>query len=533
MRTNEWLTFNILTLSSSDCLAKARELFQEKFDSKDNQRLRSRDQSKHSQLIGDVAYLLSLLAAAEGHSFKALYFARQCVKGYQKSWALIERGISKGKKPMYGGRKEEENDVLVDSISELSISESQAVETTTVLQKLPPPSAFWSIVPRLSRGFTNLSLRFAHHGLLPEVRYYLNQAQRISNSVCAPALIGQHSALLGQFLVRGGESSEGSPLLQQAETLLSVIPRGCDYVSLQLFYANDYARHKQYEASRSSLDAAEVTIGNLMKKAFLDSLIHKQSAAENLNLRLSTLTLKDTVTKPTSKARNVPSKKKIGRKLNGRGDIMVSPAGILPDVEAVALQILRSELLQERASTALQQGDPGLAGRMLNEVLSCSYAQHDVVSQALLSSRMQYGQRLEQLVADPVLCVVPESTISHPSIKVCGDSQRQNNAHALPEKANAGPAKPQRRMAPAKKARPRSPSLCDTEMDLLRLAQNELSDVSKLARKLSSTKTIHEITDMFGRILLMLSATSPSTSKRPSSPAFVVYTLGTSTSGKS
>lgn len=523
---------DLLTLTSSDYLDKARELFEEDVTSVQNQRLRSRDQSERHQLLGDAAYLLSLLAAAEGRSPKALYFARLCVKSYQRAWAITERSQSKTNATACAGGHDVENDMIVDSLSELSISELGTVETMTKPPSPPPlcAVAYWSIVPRLSRGFTHLSFLFAYHGLLPEVRYYLSQAQRIAKTVHAPALIGQHSALLGQYIIRGGDVDEGSQLLQQAESLLSGIPRGRDYASLQLFFASHYARHGQWQAGHSALDLAEATVQKLMKKAFMDALIHKQTTLEDLDLQLRTLTLKETKTaaKPKPKARNTATRKNLVTKPGSHEDITVSSIDDISAIEVIALKRIKGEVPFGRALTALDKGDLESASLLLSEAQSYPCDQRGTVAQALLSSRIRYGQKLEQLVADPVFCVVPESTISHPSTRVGDDrQQRHSTSQAALKTASADPLKDQRGKASANKRRPRSPSLCRTETGVLRLAQNELSEVVKLAKKVSSTETLHQITDALGKILLLLSATSSSASKCSISPAFVVYTLGT------
>jgi len=523
---------DMLTSSSRDHLDKARKLFQEDVTSVDNQRLRSKDQSERFQMMGDAAYLLSLLAATEGHSAKALYLARLCVKSYQKAWAIMER--KKQSKPVTARapRTEVGYDSTVDCLSEVAISGCATVEAMT--EPHSPQSscgaAFWSIVPRLSRGSIQLSSLFAHHGLLPEARYSLDQAQRIANTVHARALIGQHSALLGQYIVRGGEVKEGLQLLQQAESLLSGIPRGCVYASLQLSFASHYTRQKQWQAGHAALDAAETTLEKLMQKGFVDTLIHKQTTLEDLDLQLSTLTLKETkiASKPKTKPRTTAMRKNSMKKPAVHEVVTVSSVEEIPTVEVIALQRIKGEVLLGRTSTALEKGDLESASLLLDESPSNPSDERGIVSQALLSSRLRYSQKLEQLVADPVFCVIPESTISHPSIRVGGDRKQQQVPSQAPMKTlSAAPVKTQRGRTPASKRRPRSPSLCKTETDVLHLARNELTEIVKLARKVSSTETLHKITDALGKILLLLSATSSSASKTAVSPAFVVYALGT------
>ncbi len=521
----------MLISTSRDHLDQARELFQEDATSVDNQRLRSKDQSERSQLMGDAAYLLSLLASAEGHSPKALYLARLCVKSYQRAWAIMERKSQMKDVAAQAARNEAGDDAIVESLSGLVISDCATVET--IIEPHSPSSpcgaAFWGIVPRLSRGFIHLSSIFAHHGLLPEARYSLDQVQRIVSKVHAQALDGQHSALLGQYMIRGSQSEEGLQCLRQAESMLSGIPRGADYATLQISFASHYAKQKQWQAGQSALDVAETTVKKLMKKSFMDTLIHAQTILENLDLQLSTLTFKEIkrVPKPKPNPRITAVRKDSMTKQSVSEDITVSSADEIPGIEVLALKRIKGEVLLGRASAALDKGDLELAGLLLTESPSTPCDERGIVSQALLTSRIRYGQKLEQLVADPVFCVIPESTIAHPSIRAGGDrKQLQITPHAPLKTLRGASVRSQRGKTSAYNRNSRSPSLCKGEPDILHLAQRELCEVVMLARKISSTKTLHKITDALGKIYLLLSATS-SASKAPLHPAFVVYTLGT------
>lgn len=523
-----------LTFRSSEFLEKGRALLSQEISEVDSQRLRSKDQSERSRSVGDAAFLLSTLAAAEGQSPKALYLARLCVKGYQRAWAILERSKVSKDATARKAKSEVQSDTAADSASELSMSECGLVGSSIVSHSVPPSygAAFWSMVPKLSKGLTHLSVLLSRHGLLPEARYYLQEAQRIATKVQADGLIGRQSALLGLYATHGGDINGGKRLLQQAEKLLSVGPRGREHVLLQLSLANHYATQGNLQDGHSALDTAESIIEHMTKKAFIDRLIHKQPTMGDLDLQLRALTLKETkkATKPGITIRKTVAGKNASTRLtkpNLQQDIAVTSIDEIPAIEIIDLKRIRGEAQCERTSIALESGDLESAELLLNEAASYPCDQRGKVSRAVLSSRILYNQKLEQLVADPVYCVIPESTISHPSIRVNGDRrQLQSSSQSQAKTGSAAPTRKQRGKPAEPRTRPTSPSACEIETDVLRFAQDELTEVSKLATRLSSTKTVHDIADVLGKILLLLSVTSPA-SKRQVAAAFVVYTLGT------
>ena len=498
----------MLTPTSKESLNKAGEIFGESQNSPKGGRSRSRDWSERSQLTADACHIHSSLAVAEGLPSEALFHARLSVKNCHRAWAILEHSL-RTDTIARNGIGESPKDSVVEAMSGLSIAEAPPAEDISTPYSALQAAAFWTLVPRLFRSLTHISLLFAHHGLIQEARYYLEQSQKVAEAVRAPSLIGQCTALLGQQLIRSGRVDDGSVMLRQAETVLSGLPRDRNSAMLQLFLAAHHAERGEFQAGETAFAIAEKTIQNLMTKSYVDSLIYKLPIVEPLDMQMSGLTLEE------PKMTRQPPKKQ-GRAILKTTTVKPPEpqkpsgpaAGEVPGIEVIALSRTRSEILRGRIASSIRAGRLDVAASLLEAVATHHYVQQDVVPQALVTSQMHLCQGLERLINDPVYCVLPESSISCPSIRTTTARRRPSTAKLPQTGTDTTSSRDKRNKVVAKKPRPRSPSLVKAEADFLRLAQEGMNSVFSLARRVSSTATIHQITDVLARVLIMRSATS-------------------------
>lgn len=484
--------------------------------------------SEQSQLIADACYLHSLLAQAEGGTSKALFYARLSVKNCNQAWTILERSQGSSSRTVRKAVPETNETALLESMSDLSISEDQVTENTATPYSSLHTPPFWSLIPRLCRQNIHVSSLFAHHGLLPEARYYLGQAMKVAEAVHAPCFIGQCLGLTGDLLIRQGEPIEGGSLLRQAEDLLSGMPHDQIFAMVQSTLAAYFIKCGESQAGEIALTKAEKTLQQLTSSSFLDSLVHKNPRTEDLDVHMQLLTLEKSVPvrqHPTKQARSV-AKTPTSTSMT-RPKTSTASAEYLPAIDAIALNHRKGGLLRHRISAVMYGGQIDRAVLLLEDAAAYPCNQKDVVIQALLMSQIRLRQGLGQLVSDPVFCVLRESTISCPSIRPSGDSRRgQSVPQEIKTRTKATPSISQRSKGPVKKMRPRSPSMSKPEVDFLCLAHSSMKDILKLAQQVSSVTTLHEITDVLGRILVMLSATSSSASRNPGSANVLAYVLG-------
>ena len=507
---------------------QARELFDAGAYTEKPGKWRSKDWSDLSQTIAEAYHVHSLLAAAEGQSSTALFLARLCVKNCHRSWAILERSQSRIDGAIRNGPIESENDPLVDGMSELSISASTG--NTSTPHSMLSGVAFWTLVPRIVRSFNHLSLLFSYHGHYPEVRYYLQQGQRIAKAVEAASLDSQITALLGNYSIRSGGVDEGVLQVQQAEDLIFGLPRDRHYASLQLFLATHYAKQGEWKAGNCAIEVAETTIQNLVAKRFVDTLINTRSAAATLEIDISALTLQEAnPVRPLQSRQRQPISKKPKSKPVSQRDSSKAPSSEAHDVDVLVLRRLRGDLNRWRVNAKMSEGSLEAAASLLYDTYAGLCDQQDPVPQALLASRIRFRQGLEHFTSDPVFCVIPESSISCPAIRTCnGDSQdKQNKSSSSPKSRNVTSSKAATAKASTRKNRSRSLSLGKDQMKLLRLAQDQISGVFGLAMT-SSTAIMHEISDVLGKILMVLSTVSSANSRTPVSPGVLSYFLGES-----
>lgn len=509
---------------------RAQEVFGSILRSEKSEKMRSKEWSDLSQITADAYYVHSSLAAVEGQLSKALFFARLCVKNCHQSWRIIERSQNRIDEATRKGPIGSENDPLVDGMSELSISAS--TEVTSTRHSILSGIAFWSLVPRLVRGLVHLSLLVSYNGLYSEVRYYLQEGQEVAKAVEAASLSSQTTALLGSYSIRSGAVSEGVLLVQQAENLVSGLPRDRSYASLQLVLATHYTRQGELRAAECAISIAESTIQTLMANSFIDNLVQRRSRTPTLEVDLSALTIQEARPARTNQSRQRQTNpKKLQSKSVTERDASTLSSEEAPAIEVFALQQMKDGMIRERIYAKISAGALDAAASLLNETIAHSRDQQDLVLQALLTSQVRFRQGLEHFVSDPVLCVIPESILSCPAINVCiSDVQdKQSRLSSPPKSKSHTSSRSATGKALAKKVKPRSPSLAKDQVKFLRLAQDEITKVFRLATTSSATTTVHQISDVLGKVLMVLSAVSAASSRSSISPGVLSYFLGEST----
>ena len=529
MRISAFHVEFLLTSSSKESLVRARELFDGGACTEKPEKMRSKNWSDLSQMTADACYVHSLLAAAEGQQSKALFFARLCVKSCHRSWAFLERSQNRVCGAVQKRPAESENDPLADGMSELSIS--AFTENTPTPHSMLSGVAFWTLVPRIVRGFNHLSLLFSHNGLYPEMRYYLQQGQEIAKAVKAASLNSQITALLGNCLIRSGGVDEGVLLVKQAEDMVTGLPRDRHYASLQLSLATHHIKIGEMRAAESAIGVAESTIQHLVAKSFVDSLVRTRATTATLEIDMSALTLQEAkpARPPQSRQRQTIAKRPQSKSVAHHNSSKSSSEEV-PTIEVIALHRMRGEIVRGRIYANMIGGCLDAADSLLNETYAHCHDQQDLVLQALFASRIRFRQGLEHFVSDPVFCVISESTISCPAIKVFHDDRQdqQTTSSSIPKSGSATSSNTATVKSLTKKIKPRGLSLARDQAKFLRLAQDEISNVFRSATTSSSTATVHEISDVLGKVLMMLSVVSSATLRTSISPGVLLYFLGES-----
>lgn len=624
----------------------------------------------------DMNHTLSLLAVKKNDFPKAFLHARLHLKLGYRAWSAIEsshrnnntndnNNNNKFTAATGGGGKltgdelslpindtdddgDRDGDDLANKISALSLASHHDSPPTSsspfpAQQQLPNiPLPFWSTSRRLFDALVHLSHLFAHWGLFPEARYYVDQALKIIEPAPATAqgpsrLKSQALVCLGGYLVRNGNAGDldkGLEMLEQAEDLVRRHDlRQVDHhlVALSLYRAKYYMlrqhhkKEKDQDEDRKAVDDALSQAGQVLKqllttdplavdnqRQFTISNLKPASGAlapEDLSVEMmSKLSLQQhdvplassstntrrrktqTQTEPEARGRGRVASSKNGagggasagkslsslRMTRGakamtptaapnsrRGSTTVSSSSSAAAAAAAAdagdvcsiLPRLKATILRNQASIAASMDNFDLAASLLSEAGTVLDIRHEdqIVLNKIAAGKLRLRQAVDVMAADPVFCVLPESTTSLPSICAvssagAGRGGRQGGGASALERSPIKRKKvlggsPPRSAAAAVKGRDaasrntmatrtaveRGHAVSSAELpfsEYLAQAHEDILSIDEHAQKGCSTIDVHKMMNLLTRTNVMLSASSGSQAKGTTNTTFVLYVIG-------
>lgn len=490
--------------------------------------------SKRSKLVriyADASHVYSLLASARGCVPEALLYARHNVQLNYRAWATLEATAKRpaSKKPTACPVDGSESDVETSSLSATSCEGVEAMPIMSTTHASLNTAALWTLVPRLFEGLINLSKLFDHQGKVQEAEHYVEQARRIAGAVCADHLIGQCLAVAGDYRIRRGEVEQGFTLLQKAIGIVSGAQQDRHYAKLQCLISNAHVLRCEWRSGDAALSKAKQTIDDLMAPRFVQGLSCMTCADLELESQMSSLSLKESPPmKSLLRKRRVPMKSSSGKKTTEQ-KVLQGPAENTLVTECFPLLQVQGKIVRQQSYNAIRRKDLLNATLLLSEASKRPGDQQDTVLQELRAAQVLLYQGLEQMSADAVFCVLPDSTISHPATMY---GERAGNKQ-LPESVlgGAGPSLNSRR-SPAKSSLRRTARTqtqqCQDFIEMLKQARDTICSIQHLATTISSTAVIHSLSDIIGKTVMMLTAACQIEAKGQANSTFAVYCMGES-----
>lgn len=675
------LFFGLQELSSpqrQEHCTKAHSIFIRLAREKDAQSSTFRKAIKTVHLMSEMNHISSLLAMKKRDFSKAFLHARLHLKLGYRAWSAIELPHKNNKTndssnkltAATGGGGDGkltgdelslsindtdddgggDGDDLANKMSTMSLAAHRTSPRTNsspfpaqqLLQNISLP--LWSTFRRLFDALVHLSHLFAHWGLFPEARYYVEQALRIVDPAPVMAhgpscLKSQALGCLGGYFVRNGnveDLNKGLEMLKQAEDLVRRHNlRQVDHhlVALCLcrakyyMFRQNHKKEKVMDEDRTAVDDALSQAGKVLKQLLAtDALAMKKQrqpvsmmkltdvalAPEDLSAEMmSKLTLQHhdvpfassstptrrlrTQTRAQPKARG---KGRVARSKNGAGanvgksssalvttsgakaiistatattnsrggsitaaSSSSSSAAATTDAGADAgsissiLSRLRATILRCQASVATSMDDFELAVSLLSEAGTVLDVPHEdqIVFNKIAAGKLHLRQAVDAMAADPVFCVLPESTTSLPSVcvvssAVAGRDGRQGGAVPASERSpikrkKALGGSPSRSAAAVVKGRDAASRDTTTTRivvegehavsqtglpfsQYLAQAHEDIFSIFEHAKMSCSTTDVHKMMDLLTRTIVMLSASSGSQAKVAVNTMFVLYTTG-------
>lgn len=521
----------MLTRSSEAYLTKAGQLAAEdpvslKY-SASSATLRGR--VRLNRLIADAAYVHSQLAFARGQPDEALALAKRCVRLNYRAWSGLERQAANAIKPMHLDSQDLDHSGLNESFSMLAVSACHAPPImSSTHQSLRSPT-FWTLVPTLYRGLALLSQLFLHQGMFLEAVYYTEQAQRVVDAVGALPWKAQILALGGEYWTRCGHLQKGDDLLAQARELSSSEKpkdRGTAILCTQL--ANLYQARGNWDEGTSAYKLAGKVLRELTTTHYVESLEHVSPAVSVLAEQMTKLVLgSDQPSGAAIKKRQV--RNPIHGPIQSQSASLEKPG---PHARSFVSQCptllrLRGDVLRQHALSLILQQKIEDAALLLAEADELPKTQHGNIQQHLGTAKQMLLQVLKDLSVDAVFCVLPDSTISFPAVTSTSSSKERQVSGRTPAKASKSspPRKMTTKQGLRKTAKAKTPNLEDFR-DVLCQARDIVSEVQAMAVQMSSTHTLHVMSNVLRKVLILLSAASSATAKSAVNPYVATYSTG-------
>lgn len=521
----------MLIFCSEEHLAGAHEIFKQDAGSENEKLSNSKDRIHVAQTLADANYAYSLMATAKGNISEAFLYARQNVKLNYRSWVILEHRHGKLDISIHAAKSQANDaEAMIDQLSTLSIATSQNPLAATK-NLLPQHAArFWSHVPRLFRGLVHLSQLYANEGLLQESRYYIEQAHKIATAVDAFRLKLHSLAVHGNYLTRCGEVDKGLSLLKQAEEAALGFHKDQYMVSLYSYMADCYALQGEPESEAQATEIAENVLEHLGKRSFIERLNHQTNPETSLEPNMDQLTLCEALpsqlqqakSKAASKAPKAPASKPAGKaktpQLNRDTNYVA---------DALLLARMKAAFLRQRAQAALRGNKLDLVAPLLLEAAEFPGGPQDKILVTTLKAHLYLRQAQEDMAADPVFCVLPESTVSYPSVANCRSRPETNLfGRGLVERQATSPSKKAPSKGSLKKPKLAAKPAPSEFLELLEQTQECLTSVCSVAKTACSTASIHAMMDVLTKTLMMLSAITLSRPVVIANSTFVVYSMG-------
>ncbi|MCJ1463791.1 hypothetical protein MMC07_002400 [Pseudocyphellaria aurata] len=506
-------------MKAEEHLANAHEIYKRSAKAENTHILPLRDRSRLAQLLADATYVHSLTATAHGNLFDALIFARQNVKLNYQAWSILEHRHAAPVTSTHPDTSESDDTSVVNQMSTLSLANSPVL----LAQANPRVAIFWSIVPRLFQSLIHLSQLFAHEGLLPEAQYYVEQSRKIADAVQAVRLRGQALALLGTYLTHKGEVEQGIDLLRQAEKANLGLQNDQYMALLYMYMAENYSLRRETDSEAGTSDAAGKILEHLMKASFIEGINCQSTSEQSLEVAIDQLHLSEgPPTRRPRTQRRIPNKP-LASTTSVKTTLSISARETKTMADTPLLSRLKCRSLRQRAHAAIRGNKLDMATSLLSEAMEVVSIPQDRILLEMVKGHLFFRKAQEKMIADPIFCVLPESTISHPSLRKRQETAMQERSSK--EKQSASP--PKKVTAKGSLRKPKQAHMLHTSdiLELLNLTQENLVSVSNMAKKMCSTATIHTMTDVLTKTLMTLSAITLSQPKTTTNPSFVVYAI--------
>lgn len=460
------------------------------------------------RLVADAAFVQSRLSTAQGLMTNALYFAKLSVRLNCRIWGKVERLAQKKKDKSLPAAESSDMDAVAEGVAKLDLSQNEVSPdaSTTYIQGAP----FWPHLGSHHTCLLNLATLSAHHGLFQDAIYYGEQALKIDKTLDANVRLVAAQTQLGCYRTIGGHLVEGQELLIAASESSMQLPTSIETVSLQMALASLYKVQGKHEKAFRLLQEADKIVTSIISSDTISiqeapNVTALEEKMEKLQVRTTrraqaaaTPTSTATATgRRTRSASSAASATTTTRRTS-------TPKTPRPEseVQSQSLMRLKGDILRQQADCLRALRDFDRSARTLTEARQFATGRESKVSLEIGESEHLLADAIRKFASHAVYCVLPESTISLPSLKTPTKGE-DSSAPAVK------PAATRRTRAPAKGTRVKSQKASEDFTMMLSKASDCLTSVFADATVLGSTLESHAASRLMSRISMLSHATSP------------------------
>ncbi|KAL3458583.1 peptidase family C50-domain-containing protein [Aspergillus heterothallicus] len=460
------------------------------------------------RLVADAAFMSSRLSFAQDSIKDALYFAKLSVRLNCRIWAKVEK-IAQKKQEKAITNDSSELEIVVEGMAKLDMSRPSA----TYSQGAP----FWPHIGSHHSSLLNLANLSAHHGLFQDAIYYGQQALKINRSLNANVRLIASQAQLGAHWILGGHLSEGQEILTSAKELSKQLETSIEFVSLQTSLAALRRAQGDYHGEYRSLRDAEKLVSAFLQS---DDTTNSTSMPE-LEEKIGTLRIRPKsrstrqqaapATRRTRSATTTTSGRNTPATTSGRNTPKTTMTNLeLKSLEPNTLFHAKSEILRQQAASLRAQNEFEKALGLLTDARKFAVTRDSKISLHIGESEHLLADAIRHFATHAVYCVLPESTISLPSLQL---------SSKVPVEAAAGKSSTRRAKAPTRGTRSKAQPATEDFALMLSKAGESLNDIFDTATQLGSTLDSHSASRLMSRISMLSDVTSSVSQSPLQSPA--------------
>lgn len=363
--------------------------------------------STMQRLHADVALLCSMLNQQKGNLVEALVYAKRCLTINGQ----IMKRLNFMRLPDSSKRADSAASFkgLSEKLKSLSLT---ATSGTLDARKMEPHDmGIVSLAPAVLKALTHLHHLYTHFGQRQEAEYYAGQARKVANRMGSTNASLQASTLELRFACTLKKEEKALDVLELSENLQT---KDCiDLVELYLSVGDIHVISQSWSDANEAYERADALAARLSAQAFPEEFFTITRPEEK---SLPTARTKS-IAKNSGRGKPAPAPKPPPKRQAPKASVLkASKVQTQPTTGDISITNLRSIILTQRALLAVCQGERDVAMQLLEEASSLPCASQQKTSQYIANARLLMLKSTEEAAEDFTFNVLPESTISFPSL---------------------------------------------------------------------------------------------------------------------